>query len=680
MNISHLKILQGGADIMNFLGVSKKYAELGWRVFPIHGIKDGACTCGKSDCNSPGKHPALVKSWKAEATTDTATIEVWFDGRDWLNVGIATGKESGIVALDFDGYKEGAFSPDDMETECGCFISDIACVQNTGGGGQHMIFEYPEGETIGSRLKLRPGFDVKADGGYIVATPSKHHSGGVYAWDGEQNPWDQEIEILPEEATEFIKRHDSPPTLEIDNEPDQTPDFMRRLRCALFYIPADIGRDEWINVGMALQATGAASQAYNLWLLWSSTCPGKFTPNSMEHEWKSFDNAKGIHPELIFKIAEKYGWEDPEKNQLPEFILEEGEEYQLDEDNIIRGLRGFNETKKHRPEALWRDGCIFPGAKILIAGAPKTGKSFFALSLGVNAAMGGEFLEQKFERPVKTLWLQAEIHKGYLGDRMDLTIDQKTLTTEQIKLIDSNFSGTGRIRKDLTNPKDIIWLIHQMKSLEIELLIIDPIVNFIGGLSENDNNDVSTLFDKIDDIIERTNSAIAIIHHVSKSGTAKNTDIDETKRFELIRGASHFRGWYDTGFMMEKQDNGTVRAFFEMRNVKGMEPMTLKHDINAKKWAVIPDEITKNEESNVYEVDEIINTDDRLTLIKTIILENGGSITRKELLHIYQDRTDKKGRSESTFRKVIESAVKTGSLVRTIEANKATYFIGDFNV
>ena len=45
------------------------YARRGWRVFPLHGIVRGTCTCGHPDCSSPGKHP-LVRRGLYEATTD----------------------------------------------------------------------------------------------------------------------------------------------------------------------------------------------------------------------------------------------------------------------------------------------------------------------------------------------------------------------------------------------------------------------------------------------------------------------------------------------------------------------------------------------------------------------------------------------------------------------------------
>ncbi|MGH2755877.1 MAG: bifunctional DNA primase/polymerase, partial [Actinomycetota bacterium] len=74
-----------------------RYAQRGWRVFPLHGLVKGACTCGRS-CSSPGKHP-LVRRGLYEATTDAHAIKEWW--RRWrsANIGVATGAGSGIVVV-----------------------------------------------------------------------------------------------------------------------------------------------------------------------------------------------------------------------------------------------------------------------------------------------------------------------------------------------------------------------------------------------------------------------------------------------------------------------------------------------------------------------------------------------------------------------------------------------------
>ncbi|HKI68021.1 MAG TPA: bifunctional DNA primase/polymerase, partial [Verrucomicrobiae bacterium] len=62
----------GGAS--NTLGAVLSYAARGWPVFPLHSIRNGACSCGKADCKrgSAGKHPRIRHGLNA-ATCDEKT-------------------------------------------------------------------------------------------------------------------------------------------------------------------------------------------------------------------------------------------------------------------------------------------------------------------------------------------------------------------------------------------------------------------------------------------------------------------------------------------------------------------------------------------------------------------------------------------------------------------------------
>lgn len=52
----------------------------------------------------------------------------------------------------------------------------------TGGGGWHYYFQYPGRIPLIGKDKRYRGLDIKGDGGYVVAPPSVHHSGGTYQW------------------------------------------------------------------------------------------------------------------------------------------------------------------------------------------------------------------------------------------------------------------------------------------------------------------------------------------------------------------------------------------------------------------------------------------------------------------------------------------------------------------
>ena len=88
------------------------------------------------------------------------------------NVGIATGAVSGLVVIDIDPRNGGDESYAQLKNELPSAFEKLFEVQ-TGGGGTHLYFQHPGGH-ISCRANIRPGIDVKADGGYVVAPNSTH--------------------------------------------------------------------------------------------------------------------------------------------------------------------------------------------------------------------------------------------------------------------------------------------------------------------------------------------------------------------------------------------------------------------------------------------------------------------------------------------------------------------------
>src|SRR4051812_48828084 len=87
--------------VNSLLGQVRSYSVLGLHVVPIQGIVDGRCTCGDENCDRPGKHPLLPRGVFA-ASTDYDWLESIFRAHPTANLGIATGRISGILLLDLD--------------------------------------------------------------------------------------------------------------------------------------------------------------------------------------------------------------------------------------------------------------------------------------------------------------------------------------------------------------------------------------------------------------------------------------------------------------------------------------------------------------------------------------------------------------------------------------------------
>jgi putative DNA primase/helicase len=178
---------------------ARAYAARGWAVFPIFEINpDGTCACGKpkaDDHKEAGKHPRTSHGVK-DATTNLDLIRARWAKHPSSNLGIATGRVSGIVVLDVDPRNGGDGGFRELEAQYGALPTTVTA--RTGGGGQHFYFAIPlEGPNIPNRVPLGgfPGLDWKADAGYVVAAPSNHESGSTYSWVEGRSP--DEIELAP---------------------------------------------------------------------------------------------------------------------------------------------------------------------------------------------------------------------------------------------------------------------------------------------------------------------------------------------------------------------------------------------------------------------------------------------------------------------------------------------------
>lgn len=157
------------------------YASVkGWRVVFLHHITaSGKCSCGnpagdpEHDYKQGGKHPFL-KRWQEEATTDLDVITRQYRSRPRANVGLATGRASGFFVVDVDPDNGGNESLARLEAEHGDMPP--TWYVETGSGGGHFYFNYPDFEVTNATKALRAlgieGIDIRGEGGQVVAPPS----------------------------------------------------------------------------------------------------------------------------------------------------------------------------------------------------------------------------------------------------------------------------------------------------------------------------------------------------------------------------------------------------------------------------------------------------------------------------------------------------------------------------
>jgi len=168
------------------LDTALKYAKMGMRVIPVaYGAKN-----------------PIIKDWANQASDAPDTLSQWFSGAP-TNIGITTGKRSGIIVIDIDNKDgaDGRLSVADFEAKSGSYLPPTVTAR-TQSGGVHLFFQYPpDMEHVKGAIGILPHVDIRADGDHVVSYPSVGEK-GPYLW--EIAPWDGKIAVLPKVWKHFI--------------------------------------------------------------------------------------------------------------------------------------------------------------------------------------------------------------------------------------------------------------------------------------------------------------------------------------------------------------------------------------------------------------------------------------------------------------------------------------------
>jgi len=290
-----------------------EYIALGWRVFPLHTVNDELqCSCGAVSCSDAGKHPRLSRGLK-DSSIDPEKIMSWFgDESPPSNIGIVTGEISGITVIDID-IGQGKFGAESWAEVIKGYGEPETLIAQTGSGGMHVIFKYNSSLKTASNV-LGKGIDCRNDGGYIVASPSRHRSGGEYSWLN----WGSPIANLP---AHLSRRKD------LRGRPKRDDMYRGKYKISqiasmLQVVPSD-DRDLWRNIGIILgREFQRSDEAWEAYTQWSEKNQGKKGRNHDQIMKEAFyvlsqeTTEKQLSIGTVVKVAIDNGWA-PKAGEVP---------------------------------------------------------------------------------------------------------------------------------------------------------------------------------------------------------------------------------------------------------------------------------------------------------------------------------------------------------------------------
>jgi hypothetical protein len=506
---------------MSLIDHAKLYAvEWNFAVFPVHWIReDSTCSCGRAACRSAGKHPLTADGFKS-ATRELKQIEAWWRGSPEANIGIATGKISGIVVLDVD-PRHGGFDSLNL------YSMPLTMKAKTGGGGEHYYFRCPAGRQIrNSAGKLGAGLDVRGEGGYVVAPPSNHLL-GVYEWEF----W-EEIAEMPEEL--YGARASCPQSLPPGKL--NSPNIIRAGALNAGRMPALQGTRNSTLASLAgsMRSKGFSGEAIAQALLVENR--SRCEPPLEDAE------VKGIARSIARYKRGEFGEssESRESGESGESGESRGNNRTHDSpdspDSPLLKVWNLHEFLSQSFEAK-ETVCFEAGRGDLAMLAARTngGKSTLLRNCLLSLAVGREFAPfVPRQRPRRVMLLDFE------ADEADLQRDLATMT-RGFSAIDHEFLGEnfmlvprGMIGGEMLQLNYHFNFVRSLIQAHlIEVIVIDNISSAFSLYDENSNAEVTRKVVKpLLKLASASGAAVVFAHHIGKASEASREDV------YLSRGAS----------------------------------------------------------------------------------------------------------------------------------------------
>jgi hypothetical protein len=274
----------------------------------------------------------------------------------------------------------------------------------------------------------------------------------------------------------------------------------------------------------------------------------------------------GIPPEEVFVLVRASVWNKyaGQRREIPQLWAEiqkanaETESRKLGTQDGMRLISYAEFLEEPTPTQMWTvEGIWSHDAHGLIAGEPKTFKSFVAGDLAVSVASGTKFLG-RFPVPEvgPVIIIQEENTPAMMKDRLEKIASSRGLTGD----VSSNghqltYTGAPDLpiyimnnqRFNLTDKDHLALLEGWVRQIKPRLVVLDPIYLMMPGVDENSAVALTPILRDLLMIKQKYGVGILLIHHYNKP-----RDADERRPGNRISGSGVFYRWFESAVYLEK--------------------------------------------------------------------------------------------------------------------------------
>lgn len=289
------------------------------------------------------------------------------------------------------------------------------------------------------------------------------------------------------------------------------------------------------------------------------------------------------------------------------------------------------------------DHLLPEGGVMVIAAAPKVGKSSIALNAALAVANGTSFLGRFGVARGRAAYIQTEIPAWALGERLKLMgsipDDLLVLTPNRIHLNLWEEDGYNK-RRETGNRELLESLVLGLKNQSVSLVIFDPYRHF-SSLNENNIDHVTHMFELYRRIATILKAGVIVVHHHRKIARS-NVRYEGA---EDMSGSGGFFGEPDSILSIYRtilaDDTRRFKLVFDTRHAEPLEPLELFRmgGDNAMLWTA-EEWVDQTRAGKSSAVDSVFS-----------MIEKGGPITREKI-------SEQTGMSRSTVYRHIDTLLK----------------------
>ncbi len=499
-------------------------------------------------------------------------IRQWWTTYPQANIGIITGKISGIVAVDIDTGRGG--NPKEVFD-----LAPTGRISQTGSGGYHLLYRYPDGDIIIRNQVGKNGVDIRGDRGYIVAPPSVHRNGRRYRWlyDGQ-----------PGEFTRSL-------TTETGDSPGG---------------PGENNGERWLVEMLSGVGEGSRNDAC---ARLAGYYAGKGIPLDVAlallDSWNNQNKPPLSTTELetttrsVYRTAYKSSSNSTNTSTNTNTNMNNTVEQTKQEAFKVVDVNTYM-TKHGTGSVSWVIDDWLPDETIaFLVSPPGSFKTWMLLDLAVSVAGGTPFLNQfEVNSTGPVLIVQQEDFHGELAERLAVIINNRyNLISQkgddwQIKMppnLPIYLHPERRLRFD--NPEVMKVFMATVGELRPKLVIIDPL--YSTGTMDDYMTKIAELMFPLKRLRDEYRCSFILAHHTKKSAEGNGR--------EGLWGSQFLNAFLETGWQIRKGEQENSVSVLRHFKVKGNLPK-IKVDFNIDtedqyKYEVVVDTSNTESEVNILE-------------------------------------------------------------------------------